>query len=57
MVCDMWMGVNMSSKAASLRLAPRRFASWRSDPDRSHFWEKKSKILKANIIRIRKFKK
>ena len=36
-VCDMCIGVSIRSNAVLVRLAPRRFASCRSLPDRLQF--------------------
>lgn len=36
-VWAMWRGFNISFRAAPFKLAPRRLASWRSQPDISQF--------------------
>lgn len=36
-VWAMWRGFNISLRAAPFKLAPRRLASWRSQPDISQF--------------------
>lgn len=38
-VWAMWRGFNISFRAAPFKLAPRRLASWRSQPDISQFWK------------------
>lgn len=51
-LCDMCRGVSISSKMAPFTLEPRRFASCRSQPDRSQFCrtgEKKTRQRSALI--------
>lgn len=52
-LCDMCSGVSISSKMAPFTLEPRRFASWRSQPDRSQFCSTKKKWRSEDMTNYR----
>lgn len=54
-VCDICKGVNISSNAASFRLAPLKFASFKSLPDKSQFYKKQTHSKQKNTTEVHYF--
>lgn len=49
-VCDMCNGVSINSNAAFFKLAPRKLASCKSLPDKSHHCKIVNKLISINNL-------